>query len=173
MPRSRDVRICACGSAFACASPEFPAFASEDSGQLGPVGPLEAVLARRAASAARTLRDGGSDRDQTRAERSLLRCLTLLRRLRQQRPVGLPPEVSAAFDEAADFDLDFEPAISEVSPVVRGTWITVAQVVERVVEGWTWKDILRDYPELTEDDIRACLTYSADHPRGARGKPVA
>jgi len=49
--------------------------------------------------------------------------------------------------------------ISDVSPVVKGTWVTVAQVVGRVVDGWSWAEILRGYPELTEADIRACLDY--------------
>jgi uncharacterized protein (DUF433 family) len=29
-----------------------------------------------------------------------------------------------------------------------------------VVDGWTWADILRAHPELTEEDVRACLAYT-------------
>jgi uncharacterized protein (DUF433 family) len=57
--------------------------------------------------------------------------------------------------------LVFDLNVSESSPVVRGTWITVAQVVGRVVDGWSWSEILRGYPELTEEDIRACLDYES------------
>lgn len=56
--------------------------------------------------------------------------------------------------------LALDPSVSERSPVVRGTWVTVGQVVSLVVDGWTWADILRAHPELTEEDIRACLWYS-------------
>ncbi len=62
--------------------------------------------------------------------------------------------------------LVFDTEVSDTSPVVRGTWITVGQVVSLVVDGWSWADILRSHPELTEADIRACLAYSVeeDHP---------
>ena len=61
------------------------------------------------------------------------------------------------------FDLD----VSEDSPVVKGTWVTVCQVVSRIVDGWTWSDILRAHPELTEDDLRTCLAYTvAEDDRG-------
>lgn len=56
--------------------------------------------------------------------------------------------------------LEFDPHLSADSPVVRGTWVTAAHVVFLVVDGWSWADILRTYPELTEADIRACLTYT-------------
>lgn len=58
--------------------------------------------------------------------------------------------------------LVFEPVISASSPVVRGTWITVAHVVSLIVDGWLWADILRSHPELSEADIRACLTYAVE-----------
>jgi len=53
---------------------------------------------------------------------------------------------------------DFE--VSETSPVVKGTWITVGHVVSLIVDGWAWSDILRSHPELTEDDIRTCVAYA-------------
>jgi uncharacterized protein (DUF433 family) len=58
--------------------------------------------------------------------------------------------------------LAFDPTISDRSPVVRGTWVTVAEVVSMVVDGWSWAEILRTHPELDEDDLRACLTYSVE-----------
>ena len=58
--------------------------------------------------------------------------------------------------------LQFDPEVSETAPVVRGTWVTTSQVVSRVVDGWTWAEILRSYPELIEDDIRACLAYAVE-----------
>ena len=52
--------------------------------------------------------------------------------------------------------------ISETSPVVRGTWVTVAHVVTLVVDGWTWAEILRDHPELSEEDVRICLSFATE-----------
>lgn len=58
--------------------------------------------------------------------------------------------------------LVFDFSVSEDSPVVRGTWVTVAQVVSLIVDGSTWADILRSHPELTEDDLRVCLAYATE-----------
>lgn len=58
--------------------------------------------------------------------------------------------------------LVIDPNVSKTSPVVRGTWVTVSHVTSLVVDGWTWSDILRTHPELTEDDIRTCLAYTAE-----------
>lgn len=64
--------------------------------------------------------------------------------------------------------LAFDFNVSETSPVVKGTWVTVAHVVELIVDGWSWADVLRTHPELVEDDVRACLAYTVDeHTREA------
>ena len=58
--------------------------------------------------------------------------------------------------------LSFDENVSEESPVVKGTWVTVGHVVSLIVDGWTWSDILRAHPELSEDDVRACLSYTVE-----------
>jgi micrococcal nuclease len=65
--------------------------------------------------------------------------------------------------------LVFDPDVSEDSPVVKGTWVTVSHVVSLIVDGWTWADIIRAHPELTTDDIRTCLTYSIARENGDIG----
>lgn len=46
-------------------------------------------------------------------------------------------------------------------PCVAGTRITVQSVLELLNEGLTFKEITRDYyPDLTEEDIRACVQYA-------------
>ena len=52
--------------------------------------------------------------------------------------------------------------------MVTGTWVTVCQVVSLIVDGWTWSEILRAYPELTEDDVRTCLAYTVAEDDGGR-----
>lgn len=43
--------------------------------------------------------------------------------------------------------------------------ISVADVLGWLAAGMTHEEILSDYPELTEEDIRACLAYTADRER--------
>jgi uncharacterized protein (DUF433 family) len=50
-------------------------------------------------------------------------------------------------------------------PTVRGMRIAVADVLGWLAAGMTHEQIFADYPELTEDDIRACLAYAADRER--------
>jgi hypothetical protein len=60
--------------------------------------------------------------------------------------------------------------VSEESPVVKGTWITVDHIVSLIVEGCSWNNIMWSYPELTEDDIRAALSYSLEtEPEAPKG----
>ena len=61
--------------------------------------------------------------------------------------------------------LIYDFAISETSPVVKGTWVTAGHVVSLIVDGWTWCDILRAHPDLTEDDLRACLAFTIEEDR--------
>ncbi len=74
---------------------------------------------------------------------------------------GLPADAEVASAPAAWRDrLVYDFDVSDISPVVKGTWITVGHVVSLIVDGSTWADILRSHPELTEDDIRICMAYA-------------
>jgi uncharacterized protein (DUF433 family) len=50
-------------------------------------------------------------------------------------------------------------------PCIRGMRITVTDVLEYLASGMSIPAILTDFPELTEDDIRACLAFAADRER--------
>lgn len=50
-------------------------------------------------------------------------------------------------------------------PCVRGMRITIGDVLGWLAAGLSHDQILADYPELTEDNIRACLAYAADRER--------
>src|SRR2546430_15953214 len=50
-------------------------------------------------------------------------------------------------------------------PCIRGMRITVQDVLEYLTAGMTEEDILRDFSELTRDDIKACLAFAADRER--------
>jgi uncharacterized protein (DUF433 family) len=47
-------------------------------------------------------------------------------------------------------------------PTIIGTRITVYDVLNWLANGMTINDIIEDYPELEEDQIKACLAYAAD-----------
>ena len=48
---------------------------------------------------------------------------------------------------------------------VRGLRIAVADVLGWLAAGMSHQQIIAEYPELTEEDIRACLAYAADRER--------
>lgn len=50
-------------------------------------------------------------------------------------------------------------------PCIRGMRITVSDVLEYLARGMSIPDILSDFPELTEEDICACLAFAADRER--------
>lgn len=50
-------------------------------------------------------------------------------------------------------------------PSIRGLRITVSDVLEYLASGMTHEEILSDFPYLTEQDIRACLSFAADRER--------
>ena len=47
-------------------------------------------------------------------------------------------------------------------PCIRNTRITVYDVLSWLASGMTVPEILNDFPELTEEDIKATLSYAAD-----------
>jgi len=61
--------------------------------------------------------------------------------------------------------ITIEPGKRGGRPCIRGMRIAVADVLGWLASGMTHEQILSDYPELTEADIRACLAYAADRER--------
>lgn len=53
------------------------------------------------------------------------------------------------------------PKIMLGKPVIKGTRLTVEIIIEKLAYGETVEDLKRDYPFITEDDIRAALLYAA------------
>ena len=58
--------------------------------------------------------------------------------------------------------ITIEPGKRGGKPCIRGLRITVYDVLAWLADGMTEAEILDDYPELTADDIRACLAFAAD-----------
>lgn len=55
-------------------------------------------------------------------------------------------------------------------PCIRNTRIAVYDVLDYLAGGMTESQILDDFPELTQDDIRACLAFAADRERRMVGQ---
>jgi uncharacterized protein (DUF433 family) len=58
-----------------------------------------------------------------------------------------------------------EPGKCGGKPCIRGLRITVYDVLSYLASGMSHEQILTDFPDLTEDDILACLAYAADRER--------
>lgn len=50
-------------------------------------------------------------------------------------------------------------------PCIRGLRITVSDILDYLASGMTIQEILSDFPDLTEPDIKACLSFAADRER--------
>lgn len=61
--------------------------------------------------------------------------------------------------------ITIEPGKRGGKPCIRGLRITVYDVLEYLAGGMSEQDILRDFPDLTAEDIRACLAFAADRER--------
>lgn len=58
--------------------------------------------------------------------------------------------------------ITIEPSKRSGKPCIRGLRITVYDVLSYVASGMSEDDILKDFPYLTRDDIRACLAFAAE-----------
>ena len=65
--------------------------------------------------------------------------------------------------------ITIEPDKRSGKPCIRGLRITVRDVLEYLASGMTTDEIVDDFPELTREDIRACLAYAADWERRTFG----
>ena len=59
--------------------------------------------------------------------------------------------------------ITIEPGKRSGQPCIRGMRITVQDVLEYLAGGMTPEEVLADFPELTSEDLRACLEFGADH----------
>ena len=53
------------------------------------------------------------------------------------------------------------PDVCNGRPAVRGTRISAQTVLEFLAAGDSVQDVLEEYPQLTQEDIQACLDYAA------------
>lgn len=58
--------------------------------------------------------------------------------------------------------IEFDPSVCSGKAVIRGTRIPVSVILEQVADGDSWNELIKGYPELTVDDIRAALRYASE-----------
>ena len=68
--------------------------------------------------------------------------------------------------------ITIEPGKRGGQPCIRGMRITVYDVLGYLASGMTNEEILDDFPYLTEEDIRACLSYAADREKSLMVVPA-
>lgn len=68
--------------------------------------------------------------------------------------------------------ITIEPGKRGGKPCIRGLRITVYDILDYLAGGMSEQEILSDFPDLTAEDIRACLAFAADRERRLVGFPV-
>ena len=66
-----------------------------------------------------------------------------------------------------------DPKILVGKPVVKGTRLAVEFIIGLLAQGWSETEVLRNYPGLTSDDIKACLAYAGEMMKSERVYPIA
>jgi len=58
--------------------------------------------------------------------------------------------------------ITLEPGKRSGKPCIRGLRITVYDILDMLAKGMNSEEIIDDFPEITKNDIQACLAYAAD-----------
>jgi uncharacterized protein (DUF433 family) len=64
------------------------------------------------------------------------------------------------------------PDVLVGKPVIKGTRIAVEFIIGLLANGWSYDDILKNYPGLTSEDILACLSYASNVLQGEKVYPL-
>jgi uncharacterized protein (DUF433 family) len=69
--------------------------------------------------------------------------------------------------------IGIDPEIRFGKPCVRGTRITVGEVLGYLASGGTEAELLLDFPQLAHEDVLACLSFAAERERRLLALPAA
>ena len=69
--------------------------------------------------------------------------------------------------------ISLDPTIRSGRPCIRGTRISVGDILGYLAGGMSEDQLLRDFPQLALDDIRACLAYAAEREQRTTAIPAA
>jgi uncharacterized protein (DUF433 family) len=57
--------------------------------------------------------------------------------------------------------IELNPRVCNGKPVIKGTRVPVSVILEQIAQGESWDDLLKGYPELNKEDIKAALLYAS------------
>jgi len=69
--------------------------------------------------------------------------------------------------------ISIDPNVRFGKPCVRGTRLTVGDVLDYLATGQSEESLLREYPQLTHEDVLACFAFAAARERRIRVEPAA
>jgi uncharacterized protein (DUF433 family) len=55
-----------------------------------------------------------------------------------------------------------DPDVLVGKPVIRGTRLAVEFIIELLAQGWSYNDIMTNYPGISREDVLACLSYASE-----------
>jgi uncharacterized protein (DUF433 family) len=58
--------------------------------------------------------------------------------------------------------IEINPKVCGGKPVIKGTRITVEFILELLANGWSYDEILENYPQLKKDDILDAIRYAVE-----------
>lgn len=61
--------------------------------------------------------------------------------------------------------ITIDPAVRFGKPCVQGTRLSVGDVLGRLASGSTEAELIQDFPQLTHEDVLACLAFAAERER--------
>lgn len=61
--------------------------------------------------------------------------------------------------------ITLDPNQRSGKPCIRGLRIAVADILDYLASGMSEADIVQDFPDLTVEDVRACIAFAADRER--------
>ena len=69
--------------------------------------------------------------------------------------------------------ISIDPSIRFGKPCVRGTRLTVGEILAYLATGASEQDLIADFPQLVHEDVLACLAFAAERERRIRVEPAA
>jgi uncharacterized protein (DUF433 family) len=69
--------------------------------------------------------------------------------------------------------ISIDPAVRFGKACVRGTRLSVGEVLEFLASGRPEQELLSDFPQISHDDVLACLAYAAARERRIQVDPAA
>ena len=69
--------------------------------------------------------------------------------------------------------ITIDPAVLVGKPIIKGTRLAVEFIVDLLAHGWTEEELLRNYPGITAEDVRACLAYASARLHAEKVYPLA